>query len=343
MTVLWGGEKEMTKCMLQNEIEHITANSNDSLSDTEIRKQAFENVRQYLYCFPGFPDLDYIIDLSGRTYEKQICFSNMVFLPEAYEITEFDLDVDFDSSIEFTSDNLRFIRKLLEAVDDKHALVFLSRKDGTCFAEGIIDLEKLTNRLYVCVHIKGHMKWDAYIGKDYPLFMYKNGEYHPIKENWDPDEFCAFLRNRFTEIADEQIANFRDIVEILADQGHGTSIIIIQDNDYYQKELKRLTYSKSGHGIKLKSKKNLSKMKKTDLESFLSQVTRIDGGLILNLDAQCEAISCIFDGKLPKNYKNGNPGRGSRYNSTLLYLDSRQKGQLLCGVVVSDDGTVDFI
>lgn len=130
-----------------------------------------------------------------------------------------------------------------------------------------------------------------------------------------------------------------EIVSNVSNSNHGTSIVILTDN--YDHEVKRLTAPKCGHGIKLKKFINFADP--DEMKKYLSQATRIDGGLLINFNGECHAIGCIFDGAVFSDFE-GDSGRGSRYNSVKLYVKQHEKNKVECmGIIVSDDGTVDII
>ena len=66
---------------------------------------------------------------------------------------------------------------------------------------------------------------------------------------------------------------------------------------------------------------------------------QVDGAVLLGKDGFCHAFSVILDGAATGQ---GDPGRGSRYNSAVRYQHSTTAAPSVI-VVISDDGTVDLI
>lgn len=71
-----------------------------------------------------------------------------------------------------------------------------------------------------------------------------------------------------------------------------------------------------------------------DLES----VAAVDGAVVVDPDARCHAFGIILDGQSDGE---GDPARGSRYNSAVRYCRSSQTP--CAAIIVSDDGTVDLV
>lgn len=71
------------------------------------------------------------------------------------------------------------------------------------------------------------------------------------------------------------------------------------------------------------------------------RLTAIDGAVLLDPSGLCHAVGVILDGQAVKT---GDPSRGSRYNSALRYILTARKRRDKCiGVVVSEDGMINFL
>lgn len=327
------------KCLL--EYEKIKIKTIDGIEDSAM---AVNNTLQQCKFYPGFPDINLITSISGQRYEKADCCSNMAFLTESMPKREYEFM--YKNPIELKSDNVRVIRKLLESVNEEYCLVF-SPEDNKIVAKGTIQLSKIQDRAVTVVQIRGHMEWRAFIG-NLPLFEYCNGGYRSFSVNkFDKEKFKAIWKKQFEEKlmldSDSYCNKFTAIIENVSELKHGTSIVIMETSTHYYRELSRITNENAGHGIGLKEEIdlfNLSAGKRTDL---LSQITRIDGGLLLSCDGKCRAIGCIFDGRVYSGFK-GDKGRGSRFNSIKLYVELANRNKHRCmGVIVSDDGYIDII
>ena len=70
----------------------------------------------------------------------------------------------------------------------------------------------------------------------------------------------------------------------------------------------------------------------------LVRLGRVDGAVLLGADGQCFSFGVILDGKAGRQ---GDPARGSRFNSAVRYQNSTDTPSIV--VVISEDGTVDLI
>jgi hypothetical protein len=74
---------------------------------------------------------------------------------------------------------------------------------------------------------------------------------------------------------------------------------------------------------------------------LLGHLTGIDGAVLVDANGHCHAIGAILDGSASAQ---GDPGRGSRFNSAVRYVRSAtERGIATLAVVVSEDGGVDLI
>ena len=70
---------------------------------------------------------------------------------------------------------------------------------------------------------------------------------------------------------------------------------------------------------------------------LVRNVTSIDGAILLDVTGTCYSIGVILDGMAMTN---GNPERGSRYNSAVRYVEGN-KGKCVA-IIISEDGMVDL-
>jgi len=141
---------------------------------------------------------------------------------------------------------------------------------------------------------------------------------------------AAFNSARFAEIlgrvipgvAEATVNHLISLAEKVAEAEHGTTLVISRRA---KDEAVRLeTQSTRLEPIAL-------------TPDMLSQITTIDGAVLMTPDAECHAIGVILDGRAtPK----GNPSRGSRYNSAVRYVEQEKD---CVAVVVSDDGMIDIL
>ena len=330
----------MSACLLEKEIRKRGIADMKNIPKKDLVK-ATEKVLHICRHFPGFPDIDLIINLSGQTYEGKECYSNVIFLPAQYEDYDPDYIVRYAEKIVFEPKNIRFIRKLLESVGRENYLVMKTIDDDYCVF-GVISEEAAESLLAFRVMFSGHMSWKAAI-KDQNLFKYQNGSYQPVNVGeFSQNGFLKKLHQAFGDKMKESDAEtLLKITRVITGLGHGTSIVIYYSREKFESEIKRLTHTGAGHGIKLEREIDFSLCNEEETERILRPITKIDGGLILDIHGNCGAISCVFDGTIPEEYEQGTSSRGSRYNSLVLYIKTLHEKAL--GVVVSDDGSVDYI
>jgi hypothetical protein len=72
--------------------------------------------------------------------------------------------------------------------------------------------------------------------------------------------------------------------------------------------------------------------------SLLERVSGIDGSIVLDPQGICHAVGVILDGEAAPECT---PSRGSRFNSAMRYVRSRDRRRL--AIVLSDDHTIDII
>lgn len=122
------------------------------------------------------------------------------------------------------------------------------------------------------------------------------------------------------------------------------------DERYFQKLLNKLGHIKKG-GLIIISDKAQSEAdrfgsecfkivkKKLDVEQ-LASLCQVDGAIILDPSGTCYAFGVILDGVSDGE---GDPGRGSRYNSTIRYCKTQipNYNRRTVGIVVSEDGMID--
>ena len=216
----------------------------------------------------------------------------------------------------------RHIRKLLETTSDD---CFLISDSDAIFGLGKKREESKGN---YCVKFYDYGKWAFFLDDDC-ILQYENGMPHLPKVAFDKKVF----REKFLDCfgnnpnMDKRAEEFCSIIESAVQERTGAIIVI---NDKAEEECNRLSKQSTPiMPIKL-DKDNIKKL------------TKIDGAVMVNPEINCFSFGVILDGMA--NSKIGTPSRGSRYNSSYRYYDTRTKeGDKLLVVVISDDGMVDII
>ena len=109
-------------------------------------------------------------------------------------------------------------------------------------------------------------------------------------------------------------------------QKHGTMLVFLEDAE---EESKRLEHA--GFSVTIEE----------NTEKYITQITAIDGAILLDEQGKIYAIGTIVDGNMPEG-TGFDMSRGARYNSAIKYSYSHRNKRNLC-VVISEDGYVNFI
>ncbi len=331
-----------------------------SMLTTITNAQVDKKLEEEVSLFPCFPNIRVITQVSSEEYERKQCQSNMVFVPEEMETPPLPLEYN-GVRYYFDIDNTRAIRKLLESVDEDHALVFFwdreKRKYYTAGVDSIGKYEDDDSNIHLPVYvvrIRSAMVWVISVC-NVLLFGYKKGAYvsgnQILKDKGEKIEKIIKDINHLANTTgscsySEDVWN--NICDDILEAKHGTSFVIFADTNDAIEEANRL--SKFKRGILTKDPQQYSD--DNIRKEFLKQNSAIDGGLVFDLLGQCYAYGCIFDGTLPSDEDTqfeGTSSRGARYNSMLLYIylknhisnDVRKNTCL--GVVFSDDYSADTI
>lgn len=241
--------------------------------------------------------------------------------------------------------NLRMVRKLLE-ISNENGIDILAEKINTPDGKTAYAVQALLNATddsddveQIYIKFKGYMHWSLTIGKR-EVLIYYHGEYQlgyaKEGENYLEDIIKLQKDNKLEQV---DIQMLKDIVEVLKEQRHGTSVIFME-RDEAEQEVKRLCDMNRAIPVESNLKYNKTEEGENGWHkaAFLG-ISNMDGALILDFDGNCKAISCIVDGKavIP-----GRVERGARLNSIENYVGSKKKG-ICIGIVISEDGMVNIL
>lgn len=260
----------------------------------------------------GLPSYSYFNLLSSMSYESSPCYGKIAFLSEKTDCLN---SIRFDSPIQFSDDNMRYIRKLLEIAIGEYYLL--------CLQDNIIGIAKIRDpkKMHI-VKFDGFMKWTLEYNKTQLV-------------SYNKEQFFFNIDTHKRQIEKILQSNkVKNLLRKLCEQRHGTMVIVFENIYDAQNETKRL--SSFQRGIQLKFPYDLS----IDNEVAL-MLSSIDGALIIDEKCMCYGIGMIVDGKACTR---GTPSRGSRYNSANNYVKSMSNEKHYCtGYVISEDGTLDII
>lgn len=318
--------------------EHV---SNESESYKEDLRT---NLIHFLKFFPHFPDIELITGLSRENYERKKCAATLIFLPFQNEMEKNLVSFSFSNKeICFSNEKTRLIRKILESLDSNHSLLLgFDSKEGKYFVRFIIEnsnIKQLTFDYYF-IEITGYLKWKAKC-KNFALFGYNEGDFCDFVDN---DTFLKALispalfkfQESFSKSNEESEQKLKEILTLILEQEHGTSFIVFSSEENAKDETNRLC--NAGRGFKSEDLLSYDQ-----LLQCIPQFTKVDGGLILDKEFNCYAYGVIYDGYVDNSYS-GSLERGSRYNSTKLYVHTLNNKHFTCvGFVFSDDGGIEYV
>lgn len=308
----------------------------------------------------GLP-IDFIIALSGEAYEsasaKDLCLA-LVPNPDICNDSDSGCIVfEKANQIPLEFEEVHAIRKQLNLAQKGALAVFFDATSRKFYTAGIIAEEKVS--VYPRFVFHGHMKWSFCIesvpkkrsDSDSP----QTGDTTDCRLQFQhgiPLLPILHLKDEISQIVSKHFSSpfYNAISEIIiaASSLETGSILIFADKSVIEKETEVLTRS-NRRGFPLKTPCLLP----GNDNRVLKQLLNIDGALLIDEEGFCHAYGVILDGAVGRS-KNATPlpyansGRGSRYNSAVLYVQSllnryHKNKKKVIGVVRSEDGMLDFI
>lgn len=292
------------------------------------------------------PDKEIFIQLSALNYENRVTHTHLAFETDnSFHFSGND-NIIFDRAMEFEIEKIRLIRKLMEISGETYGLVVEKKSESEWAIKGARNLEELKNTYQV--EITGHSIWKLKHNEE-ELFEYKEGIYKLPSVGIDENEYGEEYKKLDQIISDTgKRKKVKSVIDkIRKNASHGTGVIFIEEptpkleeKSFLEKEIDRLAGFGKAYAIEKNHPLDLSKVK----DEMLKGISAIDGAVFCNFDLQCKAIGVIVDGQ---TVKEGNPGRGARYNSLTNYvrwLNSKERdANINCmAVVISEDGPIDI-
>jgi DNA integrity scanning protein DisA with diadenylate cyclase activity len=174
------------------------------------------------------------------------------------------------------------------------------------------------------IHFISHYKWEV-LHDNISMLVVIYEQPNIPKEVIDRDKFYSDLSRIFKDINKRQLDDLWEIANQATTQKHGTMLVI---SDNAQKESARLgKQCFSLRPMKLNSK-------------VISQITSIDGAVLLDRDSICYSIGVILDGLATDK---GDSSRGARYNSAIRYYENFKNESALALIIISEDGMINII
>lgn len=166
-----------------------------------------------------------------------------------------------------------------------------------------------------------HYKWELTHDGQPLLRVEYNDPKMPPRIDEGLEDLSDTLSRTLPAMTAESVDRFCRLARAAADGSHGTILVVSEEAEA---EVLRL----QPQAIRLEPEKLSDKI--------LDRVSRIDGAVLFDPDCRCHAIGVILDGLAASE---GDPARGSRFNSAFRYVRTRKKG--VVAVVISDDGMIN--
>lgn len=300
----------------------------------EITKRLNSYVRSTLCNVFSVHELNY---LSLKNYESAACKGYFAILPEYKTV---DLTVDFTSiganndillTTPLTENSLNLFRKSLELTNSNNYLVCQKiegkKDDDKIVLKGLATQKSIAEFPSITIHNKMWWSLSAYGNK----LESKNGMYCLEKET-ELDSVIEKLLLRFNTLNSDDVSN---LLKNIQEKAHGGLLIFTDNCDH----INDLCCKKRGILI---NKSTPIKLEKSNID-ILTNLCKIDGALIFDSSSfELVSIGTILDGVATVD---GDLGRGSRYNSSLTFVNwlAKEFGCNVCAVVVSEDGYANMI
>ena len=267
-------------------------------------------------------DINLILELSVTYYEGEACKACLAF---QLMDKEFDNKITLKEPILLKKENVRLIRKMLQAAGQGNQFLVLKKRDEVWEIVALcLNVKKIAG--YIRFSILGHMTWKMEM-EDNVCLCYRSGQLEIREEGY----YADLLKRKYKEAFNRDFPSaLSTLYKKVSQQRHGT-VMVIEDETVAKSEASRLKEESSGIELCLDELKGKS----------IDGITSIDGAILVSEKGKCYGMGYILDGKSPLV---GRPDRGARYNSTARYIFSlKNDKKIAIAVVVSEDKTIDII
>lgn len=301
-----------------NEIEtNILKLAGNSFMVTAARTAVEKSSIEDTVMFPKLSKFyDQITLISSLLYEGRECSGKIILVPPCTR----EIEESFLLKRKIPLSDQRAVRKLLEICDDKTSLLYQS---GHIYGLGTLPGKiKQMRKPFFQIVFKKHYSWSLTHGSNEMMNSVYGNPYLSDRP-FDTDDLCSRILKTFPDLSNMNLRKVTSLISKATFQKHGT-IIVLTSNALSEAE-------------RLKNQAVLFEPFQMT-ENNLVKFSNIDGALILDERLMCYGVGVILDGKASEN---GDPARGSRYNSAVRYVESQNYTAM--AVVISEDGMVDFI
>ena len=266
----------------------------------------------------GNPNIfDYFNAISSLMYEGTEGTGRLLLANPDNE--SIDMCINLAKPVPFRE--FRWSRKVLEMASPEVALIADCKK---IFGLGDIatGIDPWMDQNIFQIEFLDHCHWRLSCGGEVMLVS-KYGIPSLPKEKFSRDRLLDIYGRLFPRAREKDTLHFFSLFEAATCQRHGSMLVVAEDAE---SEADRL----QDQGTKIEPTKLTP--------DLYSQVSGIDGSIIIDPYGICYAIGVILDGSAQLECT---PSRGARYNSGIRYV--RATGISRLAIIISDDQTVDVI
>lgn len=312
--ILEGKESILEDNELENNILKLAGNS---FMMTAAQSARDRSVYDDNLMFPKISKFyDNVTLVSSILYEGREARGRIILFPPGSK----DINAEFVLKKKVQLSDSRSVRKLLEMCDEGTSLLYRS---GEIFALGSFSERYNPSRNpFFEIHFKKHYSWSLYHGCSEMM----NSVYGmPLLSDkpFDSEDLKKRFLKSFPTLSGFEMKKIINLIVKATSQKHGTIIVISKNAEEESDRLKNQAVLFEPFQM---------------TEDNLMKFSNIDGAIIMDVNRMCHGVGVILDGKASIN---GNPSRGSRYNSAIRYIESQNNNAL--AVVISEDGMVDLI
>lgn len=254
--------------------------------------------------------------LSSSTYENAAAVGHLLFASTAHPAVT--ATTPFARSV--PARRTRQVRKLLETTGSGHALLVA---DGEAHAFGWYDTHAVTDPDddVLEVAVTGHARWELR-RQGTVLMVVDHGAGRIPRQSFEE----VRLRDMAVRLLgdDAEVDRLVDLVGAAASLGHGSTLVVTRNAVAEAERLGTQGVGVEPHDLTPERFQNLA---------------HIDGAFLLDERLVLHAFGVILDGTADD--APGDPARGSRYNSAVRYVTTRDADGVIA-IVTSDDGGVDL-
>jgi hypothetical protein len=255
--------------------------------------------------------------ISALPYEHRQCLGDLVIATAAD--ARVSSTVVLRERIPFEREEARSVRKLLESTSSASALLCDAQTVYGLGQERLVESSQRLRR----VKFSGHGSWSLLVGDD-TIMHVRDGvpglPMAPVNEGRFRNAVCALQ----PELATDALPRLMDLVRAAARTDHGVILVFAKDPTRAVQDLGPQCMAVEPFVL---------------TADRLTELSRVDGAIVLGLDGQCHAFGAILDGRAAPSLEDRS--RGARYNSAVRYV--AQSAGTAIAIVVSSDRMANVV